>query len=208
MVGRPFLPSRVVPFLAMRPPVRATVGLRSSDRVTPMAGSPESDLRTRIVGPADAGILGGLLPQIDPTYFRPHEMTAEGAARIAAHDGRDLYVLGFAGGEAVAYGMLRGWDEGYVVPSLGIGVRSDMVRRGYGRAMMLALHDAARTRGAARVRLRVHPANVAAVSLYRSLGYRVAGAERGETVMLLDLGRPGSHPGRPGRARSTARRRA
>lgn len=114
-------------------------------------------------------------------------MTAEEAARIAELNGRDLYLLGFVAGEAVAYGMLRGWDEGYTVPSLGIGVRRDQIRRGYGWAMMLALHDAARERGAKSVRLRVDPDNLAAASLYRSLGYREVGMERGEVLMLLDL---------------------
>ena len=114
-------------------------------------------------------------------------MTAEGAARIVGLRGRDLYLLGIVQGEAIAYGMLRGWDEGYPIPSLGIGVRKDALRMGYGRAMMLALHEAARASGASTVRLRVNPENVAALSLYRSLGYRPAGIERGEELMLLDL---------------------
>ena len=124
---------------------------------------------------------------IDQRYFRPHAMTADRAARIARLDGLDLYLLGFVAGEAVAYGMLRGWDEGFPVPSLGIGVRTTATRNGYGGAMMLALHDAARQRGSAQVRLRVHADNRPARALYRSLGYRDAGVERGETLMLLDL---------------------
>ncbi len=144
-------------------------------------------LQTRRVGPPDAEALGQLLPRIDPTYFRPHAMTAEHAALIADLEGKDLYLLGSVGDEAVAYGMLRGWDEGFEVPSLGVGVRRDALRQGYGRAMMLALHEAARRRGATRVRLRVHPENVAARALYGSLGYREAGIERAETLMILEL---------------------
>jgi len=139
------------------------------------------------VGPGDADTLADLLSRIDTTHFRPHPMDADEAWRIANLDGQDLYLLGFVGGEAVAYGMLRGWDEGYSVPSLGIGVPRDRMRQGFGRAMMLALHEAARQRGAARIRLRVHPENTGAAALYRLLGYRTAGKERGEILMLKDL---------------------
>ena len=83
--------------------------------------------------------------------------------------------------------MLRGWDEGYDVPSLGIAVRVDHYRHGHGRVMMTALHATAWSRGAGAVRLRVAPANQNARRLYDSLGYQDVGQERGERLMLLDL---------------------
>jgi RimJ/RimL family protein N-acetyltransferase len=170
---------------AVRVPVRARLRLPRSR--SPGGRTAHGAWRSRPVAPSDADVLAQLLRGIDSTYFRPHDLTAEQAARISQHGGRDVYLMGFAGERAVAYGMLRGWDEGYSVPSLGIGVRQDALRNGYGRAMMLDLHRAARQRGATQVRLRVHPDNTAARALYGSLGYRVAGTERGETLMLLDL---------------------
>ena len=83
--------------------------------------------------------------------------------------------------------MLRGWDEGYAVPSLGIAVRTSAQGRGLGRLMMAHLHAEAGRRGATVVRLRVHPDNVRARRLYESLGYAYAGEDRGELVMLVDL---------------------
>jgi len=53
--------------------------------------------------------------------------------------------------------------------------------------MMTALHDAARTTGADRVRLRVHPDNRRAAALYRSVGYRETGFDRNEILMIFDL---------------------
>jgi ribosomal protein S18 acetylase RimI-like enzyme len=52
---------------------------------------------------------------------------------------------------------------------------------------MLGLHEIARERGSARVRLRVHPDNLAAAALYRALGYTDVGVERGERLMMLSL---------------------
>lgn len=127
--------------------------------------------------------LSRLFEMIDQTWFHPHDMTYRGALDIALYRGRDIYVVG----GTVAYGLLRGWDAGYAIPSLGIGVRRDMLRRGYGRAMMDELHRLARERRAPQVRLRVHPDNAPARTLYESLGYQDAGEDRGQRVMLLDL---------------------
>lgn len=155
-------------------------------RTTLVRDQPVS-IEFRRIRPADAILLGQLLPRIESTHFRPHPMTAEEAQRIAALTGRDVYLLGLVDGEALVYGMLRGWDEGYPVASLGIGVRQDSQRRGFGRAMMQALHHVALEEGATRLRLRVHPDNLGAAALYRSLGYRARGMDRGEILMVTDL---------------------
>ena len=94
------------------------------------------------------------------TFFRPHPLTDGEARRIADYAGRDVYALFFEEGRPVAYGLLRGWDEGYPVPSLGIGVRTDSQGRGIGRLMMSHLHAEAARRGASVLRLRVHPENI------------------------------------------------
>jgi RimJ/RimL family protein N-acetyltransferase len=67
--------------------------------------------------------------------------------------------------------MLRGWDEGYQVPSLGIALHAQARGTGLARAFMLYLHQVARWQGAKRVRLRVFPDNIPARRLYESLGY-------------------------------------
>ena len=137
--------------------------------------------------PSDAGALETLFAGIDTTWFRPHDMGAAGARAIAGHVGRDVYLIDWLQGDPVAYGMLRGWDEGYPVPSLGIGVRDGYRHRGLGRAMMGALHDVVRERGGDHVRLRVAPENARARHLDTAMGYRQVGIERGELVLVLEL---------------------
>ena len=141
----------------------------------------------RVVGPTDAEALADVFAELDSTFFRPHAFTPLHARWIAERAGRDLYALLLVDGRPVAYGMLRGWDEGYETPSLGIAVRSSEQHKGYGRALMHRLHEAARRRGAALVRLRVHPDNARARRLYERLGYRYRGVERGELLMTLSL---------------------
>jgi ribosomal-protein-alanine N-acetyltransferase len=119
--------------------------------------------------------------------FHPHPLDDATARRICSYDGQDLYYALIVSGEIVAYGMLRGWDEGYEVPSLGIIVAPAHRRRGYGRALMYFLHAAGRARSARKIRLRVYPQNSEAMNLYQSLGY-VFGAREGEQLVgLLDL---------------------
>jgi ribosomal protein S18 acetylase RimI-like enzyme len=141
----------------------------------------------RVVGPSDAAMLADIFTEIDEAFFRPHPFTRVEARRIANEGGRDTYALLVEGGRPVAYGMLRGWTEGYPVPSLGIAVRTSAQGRGLGRLMMAHLHAWATRRGATVVRLRVHPDNLRARRLYETLGYAYAGEDRGELVMLLDL---------------------
>ena len=87
----------------------------------------------------------------------------------------------------IGYGMLRGWDEGYEIPSLGIAIDPAQQGRGYGQRLMEFLHATARQHGAKRVRLRVHPDNHRAVELYRSLGYSFSGESDGQKVGMLEL---------------------
>jgi len=130
------------------------------------------------------------------------------AAWIASRSGRDLYAMLMDGDRPVAYGLMRGLDEGYATPSLGVAVRTDEQGRGLGRLTMKALHREARARGVRTVRLKVHADNPRARALYESLGYVYRGEERGQLVMVLDLAAAAS-AGRPAtrsrRARGTKR---
>jgi ribosomal protein S18 acetylase RimI-like enzyme len=113
-----------------------------------------------------------MVAQGDDRWFHPHPFTAEHAAYLAGYQGRDLYYVATQSELVLAYGMLRGWDEGYEVPSLGIAVHARARGTGLARTFMQFLHSAARFQGAPRVRLRVYPENTAARRLYESLGYQ------------------------------------
>jgi len=104
-------------------------------------------------------------------YFHPHPFTPEHISKLLTQPRADYYAVMLEGDAVVGYGMLRGWDDGYDVPSLGIGIHPLHHRKGYGRTMMQHLHHEAAKRGASKVRLRVYESNTRAVSLYKDLGY-------------------------------------
>lgn len=104
-------------------------------------------------------------------FFSPHPADADSIRRIAAHDDKDLYYLLVEHGAVLGYGMLRGWDEGYQIPSLGLAIHPSARGQGLGKMLMDFLHLLASRRGADKVRLRVRANNEKALSLYKSLGY-------------------------------------
>lgn len=133
--------------------------------------------------------LGRLADAGDDRLFHPHAFTADVVATIAAPGGRDEYVIVTAGreGPVVAYGMLRGWQEGFAVPSLGIAVDRQWRGLGVGRRLMTHLHAVAASRGASAVRLKVYRGNTQAVALYRSLGYEFQPHSEHEWLGVISL---------------------
>jgi len=108
-------------------------------------------------------------------FFKPHPFTRDCLISLAAEPGKDLYYVLCEGCSILGYGLLRGWNEGYEVPSLGLLVDSKARGQGLGRLLMMFLHAAAMRRGASRVRLRVHCENYNAIALYRSMEYEFSG---------------------------------
>lgn len=149
-------------------------------------------LRIVPIGSNDVTIVARLFAGIaaDPSSagFHPHPFTAAEAARRVAYQGQDLYAVMAYDDVPIGYGMLRGWDEGYLVPSLGIYILPEYRGRGMSQALMNFLHAAARLRNASRVRLKVYPQNERARRLYESMGYSFeCGPQNGQLVGYVTL---------------------
>src|ERR1043166_7563730 len=120
--------------------------------MTPAGEHPEQLEFVRI----DAGLaeplaefFAHLRESADADRFHPHPLTSEAAQERARYRGRDVYCAAVVGRRVLGYGMLRGWDEGFAIPSLGIAVHASARGMGLGRALMHHLHAEARRRGSA-----------------------------------------------------------
>ena len=107
----------------------------------------------------------------DNRYFYPHPFTEEAVIQLVNHMIKDQYYVLMEGRKVIGYGMLRGWDSGYDVPSLGIAIHPSFRNIGFGRMLMDYLHVVAKHMGSKKIRLRVHSANYKAINFYESLGY-------------------------------------
>ena len=153
-----------------------------------------------------AGLFSALAAAGDGRLFHPHPLSREAARSACRHrldarssGNRDEYhvatdeadgIDAAAGEPIVGYGLLRGWADGFAVPSLGIAVHPAHRGRGIARGLMAHLHDVAARRGAAQVRLKVYRHNTAAVRLYESLGYEFQQHSATELLGFLALRHP------------------
>jgi ribosomal protein S18 acetylase RimI-like enzyme len=142
-------------------------------------------MRIERLGPTNKDALLAMLRALQSSgaeaFFHPHPFTDELVSTLASAPGKDLYWVLTDKGEVIAYGMLRGFNEGYAVPSLGIAVHPGREGSGLGHLMMSFLHEAARLSGAPKIRLRVSRDNTRAIALYTRLGYRLEPYENANT---------------------------
>lgn len=120
----------------------------------------------------------------DDAFFHPHKADEASLRGLAQDIGADIHVLFVQGREVLAYGLLRGWNEGYAVPSLGIAVHPEARAGGIGRLMMEYLETMARHRGSPAVRLRVHKDNARARAMYERRGYHMAPDESDARLLV------------------------
>jgi ribosomal protein S18 acetylase RimI-like enzyme len=170
--------------------------MQAPDHPSPAAAAPVGpaiDLRCRRLAPRHVHDLVAFLTRLaeagDGRLFHPHPFTRQAVEQLAAPGRGDEYHVWTAGrdGPVVAYGMLRGWEEGYTVPSLGIAVDPQWRGQGIGRRLVTHLHVIAAARNAATVRLKVYRSNTAAIALYRSFGYEFRPFSEEEWLGLVNL---------------------
>jgi GNAT superfamily N-acetyltransferase len=113
---------------------------------------------------------GNCVPAVSDS-FDPFPLTADEARRIALKPRLDAYFVASMRAELIAMSMLRGFDEGFAVPSFGIFVDHRHQGLGVGRWLTAWTVGEARRRGCATIRLSVYASNAAALHLYHSLGF-------------------------------------
>ncbi len=124
----------------------------------------------------------------DDDFFHPHAFSSSEAAKIAHYSGQDAYFALVNGTEILGYGMLRGFDQGYEIPSLAIIIHPEYRHMGLGMLLMSFLHAEARIRNVSRVRLKVYPHNTAAYNLYKQVGYDFSGQEGDQLIGYFATG--------------------
>lgn len=130
------------------------------------------------LGPDDVDLACRLFEamQADPLvqkHFRPHPLTQERAEQICCQPRQDYYMVGLIGEAPAAYGILRGWDEGFQRPTAGMVVLPEFRGRGYGTAVVRELIQEAQRREAPSVLVHIDLDNLASRRIFEKLGFTV-----------------------------------
>ena len=104
-------------------------------------------------------------------YFAPFPFETDSLHRILAERREDLYFVVLWDRAPVGIYMLRGFDQGYTIPSYGVWIAPDFSRRGLGWATLEHAVLICRTRGCKQLMLKVHPLNTLAKRLYEHFGF-------------------------------------
>jgi ribosomal protein S18 acetylase RimI-like enzyme len=152
--------------------------------------SVRDDILIRETHPLDYERLKGFLERNNTSettrHFRPFPLTAETAKWITYTPKQDRYYLALFGDQVVGLCMLRGWDEGFPVPSFGVMVDRAFSGKGIGKLMTEYAVEEAKKLGCKQIRLSVYASNVAAYHLYSSLGFKEINREDVEVQGKMD----------------------
>lgn len=115
-------------------------------------------------------------------FFHPHLFDVQTLTQICSNPGRDYFCGMFRGTRLVAYGMLRGWNEGFENPSLGLAIHPLNRGQGWAPRMLEHLHAYALSREVRMIRLTVYRKNSRAMQLFEKAGYRFPVDEKPKVV--------------------------
>ena len=162
------------------------------------------EIEIRRISTGDAPALGDFFTALAAdsdtvSFFHPHPFTRDFAIELcgSVHARKDGYYAACFGGVVIAYMILRGWDEGYSVPSFGVCNHPALRDVGLGQALLAHAVAECRAAGSTKLRLTVFKNNERAVHVYRKFGFVFQDKNEHELVGFLDLGKCPRIPVRP-----------
>jgi [ribosomal protein S18]-alanine N-acetyltransferase len=111
------------------------------------------------------------IPEVTATFtaFPLEESTVE---YIVEREHRDIYNILISGQRVIGFSMLRGFEDGYTIPSFGIIIDYRFQNLGLGKHLLSLTIDQAKSIGCTKVRLSVYQCNQAGWKIYQAIGFR------------------------------------
>jgi len=104
-------------------------------------------------------------------FFHPFPFNDETITKILGAK-KDIYRFIKDGNKVIGMWMLRGWDEGFNIPSFGMIAHPDYRGMGLGTFMLRAAINECKKMGCKKIRLTVDPENKVAIYMYKREGFK------------------------------------
>ncbi len=108
-------------------------------------------------------------------HFTAFELSEKVFANLLSNAVNDKYLGLFYGEKIVGFYMLRGFDEGYEIPSYGVIILSEFSNKGLSKLTLYHAFALCRINKVKKLMLKVHPENTYAKKLYESFGFEKTG---------------------------------
>ncbi len=119
-------------------------------------------------------------------YFHPFAFDEATVRKILAESRLDVYQGFYRDGDLIGMMMLRGWDEGYEVPAVGVIIGEGYFIRNFMQICFDAAKEICRARGCSRIIYKSHPANVPATRAAR-FGFVQTGVDADSGYLIYHL---------------------
>ena len=104
-------------------------------------------------------------------YFIPFAFESETILKILSNVIKDQYYGIFIENNLVGFYMLRGFDEGYDIPSYGVWISKDYSSKGISKLTLQHAISFCKINSIKKLILKVHPDNIIAKNIYESFGF-------------------------------------
>lgn len=105
------------------------------------------------------------------SYFHPFEFDKESLDSIISNSKSDLYFIMQYNQEIVGFFMIRGFDEGFDIPSYGVWIHPNYNGKGLAKLSLNYTLSLLKLQNKKKVMLKVHPSNLVAKKLYEASGF-------------------------------------
>jgi ribosomal-protein-alanine N-acetyltransferase len=118
-------------------------------------------------------------------FFHPFDLTEQTAAFLLEPSKKDLVFGAFHEDHLIGMSLLRGYDEGFQIPSFGLLIDQAYWKQGIGKKLTQWTIDWADSTNTPSVRLTVEQENKSAIKIYRSLGFEITGTKANSENSLV-----------------------
>ncbi|MCP4971776.1 MAG: GNAT family N-acetyltransferase [Arcobacter sp.] len=111
-------------------------------------------------------------------YFHPFDFNENSIKNILKKTKLDQFFGIFINELLIGFYILRGFDEGYTIPSYGVMISQKFSKFGLGKLSLQHAISFCKINKVEKIMLKVHPKNLTAKRIYESFGFNQSGMDK------------------------------